>query len=50
MNYVWQKTQYTRYIAKKEPPSVQYTYDYFLKELQSRLQPGYEAARKQITI
>jgi hypothetical protein len=35
-------------ILQKEPPSLQYTYDNYLKELQSRLQSGYEAAKNSL--
>jgi hypothetical protein len=35
-------------VLQKESPSVQYTYDNYLKELQSRLQSSYEAAKNSL--
>jgi hypothetical protein len=35
-------------ILQKEPPDVQYTYDNYVKELQSRLQSSYEIAKNNI--
>jgi hypothetical protein len=35
-------------ILQKEPPNVQYTYDNYMKELQSRLQSSYELAKNNL--
>jgi hypothetical protein len=35
-------------ILQKDPPNVQYTYDNYIKELQSRLQSSYELAKSNL--
>jgi len=37
-------------MLQKDPPETQYTYDNYVKELQSRLQSGYQAARANLEL